>query len=229
MIWKQTYILQNLTVFYRQWTGNNFSNKISKPNSGNDRQCLHNQVFGEVLFFPHQFIFFTAQKSERSFLINFWVLALATSFASFLFSFCLAGAYRYYRIDVTANAGANYWCLEELSFYGHDGDRLELNSADGFAETEHPEPYTASFAFNEQTDAVMNSKNKLSKLVMKDYQTGNIICQGSMICFFEDASYYCSQNGVATGWLAYDFHNPTVVSKYVPHHRKTSTILSTFD
>ena len=28
MIWKQTYILQNLTVFYRQWTGNNFRIKF---------------------------------------------------------------------------------------------------------------------------------------------------------------------------------------------------------
>ena len=29
-----------------------------------------------------------------------------------------------------------------------------------------------------------------------------------------DSSYYCSQNGVNTGWLQYDFTNPVALSKY---------------
>merc|ERR1719312_2134439 len=56
--------------------------------------------------------------------------------------------YRYYRIAVSQNAGATYWCLEELSFYGDNGQRLTLDKSFGSAETIFDHRYTAEMAFN---------------------------------------------------------------------------------
>ena len=78
-----------------------------------------------------------------------------------------------YRMDVTQNAGAAYWCIEELSFYDADGARIPIQQGNASSESEYSPAYAASMAFNELTD--------------------------------DDASWYCSQNGISTGWLQYSF------------------------
>merc|ERR1719433_1394444 len=91
--------------------------------------------------------------------------------------------YRYYRIDVSQNLGGNYWCIEELSFYDMTGSRLVLDKSLGSAQTMYSSSYSAEHAFNEQTDG-----------------------DGS-----EFTNYYCSENGITTGWLMYDFQSPVKV------------------
>jgi len=86
-------------------------------------------------------------------------------------------------MDVSQNAGATYWCIEELSFYDANGNRVATQPSLASAETEFASHYAAGMAFNEITD--------------------------------NDASYYCSQNGVPSGWLQYQFEKGTApISSY---------------
>jgi len=91
-------------------------------------------------------------------------------------------AYTYYRIEVSQNAGGSYWCIEELSFYDTDGERLTLDKSRGSAQSQWDARYAARKAFNEISDA--------------------------------NEGHYCSQSGVPTGWLAYEFSFPVRLSKY---------------
>jgi len=91
-------------------------------------------------------------------------------------------AYRYYRVEVSQNAGGSYWCIEELSFYDTYGKRLTLDKSRGSAQSQWDARYAARKAFNEISDA--------------------------------NEGHYCSQSGVPTGWLAYEFSSPVRLSKY---------------
>ena len=97
--------------------------------------------------------------------------------------FMLAGqGYSKYRLTVTTNAGAAYWCIEEWSFYDSQGARISTVPERGSASSHYSDSFGAGKAFNEQTH--------------------------------DDESYYCSENGVPTGWLQYDFGNRVVLSQY---------------
>ena len=87
-----------------------------------------------------------------------------------------------FRMDVTANNGATYWCIEELSFYDSFGTRLTVDRARATAQSQYSIQYGPSMAFNEESDG--------------------------------DASYYCSQYGITTGWLQYVFSSSVVVASY---------------
>jgi len=88
-----------------------------------------------------------------------------------------------YKMDVSENEGAGYWCIEELSFYDADGNRVATQSGMASAETEASAGNAAGMAFNEITD---------------DLSTGIV-----------EGGTYCSQNGVSTGWLQYQFESGT--------------------
>jgi hypothetical protein len=102
---------------------------------------------------------------------------------TFFFENIPTATFSKYRIDVTKNAGAPYWCVKEFFFYDEDGVRLNPTNDGGKAETEFSAQYAAKRAFNENTA----EQNHL---------------------------YYCSKNGIKTGWLAFDFGKPTTISKY---------------
>jgi len=94
-----------------------------------------------------------------------------------------------YKMDVSENAGGGYWCIKELSFYDADGNRVATQSGMASAETESA-VQTRSFygmAWHSQSA----------------YAAG--------MAFNDDhgASFYCSQNGVSTGWLQYQFESGT--------------------
>ena len=57
-----------------------------------------------------------------------------------------------YKMDVSANAGAGLWCLEELSFYDLFGNLMATQPSMASAETEWSAVYAAGMAFNEVTD-----------------------------------------------------------------------------
>jgi len=54
--------------------------------------------------------------------------------------------YSTYRIDVTKNVGANYWCIQELKFYGENANRIATPASGASAETIHAGAFKA---FNE--------------------------------------------------------------------------------
>jgi len=98
-----------------------------------------------------------------------------------------SGGYRYYRLDVSKTPiDDQYWCLEELSFYDMDGNRITTDPAYGSAETQYSSTYNAGMAFNELT--------------------------GGDGPGWEN--YYCSTYGKSEGWLQYDFQSATAISKY---------------
>ena len=93
-------------------------------------------------------------------------------------------AYRYYRIDVSQDAGAPYWCLEELSFYDNGGGRITLNKDFGFAESAYSNSYAAAMAFNELSDSDSSyycSKNSIpTGWLAYDFQTPTFISKYAM-------------------------------------------------
>merc|ERR1711953_1475301 len=98
-----------------------------------------------------------------------------------------SGGYRYYRLDVSKTPIDDiYWCLEELSFYDMDGNRITTDPAYGSAETQYSSTYNAGMAFNELT--------------------------GGDGPGWEN--FYCSTYGKSEGWLQYDFQSATAISKY---------------
>jgi len=95
-----------------------------------------------------------------------------------------------FKIDVSENAGAGHWCIEELSFYDADGNRVATQPGLASAETEFSVEYAAGMAFN----------------AISAY------CSQPLVrCSAETSShqFYCSQSGVPTGWLQYQFESGT--------------------
>merc|ERR1719352_1570552 len=57
-----------------------------------------------------------------------------------------------YRMVVTKNNGAKYWCLAALSFYDQSGEQLTTTGSLGSAQSEYHEVFAAVKAFNGHND-----------------------------------------------------------------------------
>ena len=57
-----------------------------------------------------------------------------------------------YRLDVKQNAGATYWCIEELSFWDASNSRLTTQPSGASAQSSYAKGFAAGFAFNEVTN-----------------------------------------------------------------------------
>jgi hypothetical protein len=57
-----------------------------------------------------------------------------------------------YRLNVNSNAGASYWCVEELKFYDAQNIKLDTIPNYGYAESIYSIQFDASHAFNEDSE-----------------------------------------------------------------------------
>jgi len=95
-----------------------------------------------------------------------------------------SGQHTIYRMEVSKGGTAEWWCIEELSFYDAEGTRFAVDKARGSASSVYgdDELYGASMAFNEESD--------------------------------DNLSFFCTYNEQNTGWIQYEFENPTAVASY---------------
>ena len=112
--------------------------------------------------------------------------------------------YKMYRVDVTKVRGANYWCLEEMYFYNNNG-RIPTKPSGGSAETVYCHTGGPGVGLSPS-----GSLKRSCSGASTEYMPGIAFNEKSQ----KNKHYYCSRNGVKTGWLAYTFDKPTVVTGY---------------
>ena len=102
----------------------------------------------------------------------------------------IGNSWSMFRIDVTTlESPGDYWCLEELSFWDENGDRMTVSFGGGSAESQYSSTYAAGMAFNEESN--------------NDHS------------YYCSQNGYTSASGTyGGGWLQYTFDAPVVVASY---------------